>query len=187
MPGHCAGIALSYNPARARQLLSEAGYPDGRGFPAVEALTWPGHPIVEVIDYLQAQWWENLGVEISWKQLEWRNIFDRMDGKVPSIWILGLEADYPDPDSFLRAGGWRARTGWSSAVYDELVENARRVMDQDERMRMYRQAETILADEVPVLPLGYRRNHLLVKPWVRQLHFSPMGAVNREDVIIEPH
>jgi ABC-type oligopeptide transport system substrate-binding subunit len=46
-------------------------------------------------------------------------------------------------------------------------------MDWEERMRMYRQADRILAEEVPMLPLLYHREHLLVKPWVRKHPTSP--------------
>ena len=67
------------------------------------------------------------------------------------------------------------------------MENARRLVDQEERMRSYRQAQTILVEEAPILPLNYSRLHVLVKPWVRQLRFPPAGVASMEDIIIEPH
>jgi oligopeptide transport system substrate-binding protein len=71
MPGHSPGIALPYDPERARQLLAEAGYPNGDGFPVVDALTF--HGIETSVEYLQTQWRENLGVEILCKALRDRS------------------------------------------------------------------------------------------------------------------
>jgi ABC-type oligopeptide transport system substrate-binding subunit len=187
MPGHVEGIALPFSPAEARQLLAEAGFPGGRNFPAVEALSWEGHWPTAKIRHLQATWCENLGVEIRWEQIEWNRFNERMYSEVPSIWMAGWIADYPDPDSFLRASGWRAQTGWTNAAYDELVECARRQNEQGERMRLYERAEKILLKEVPVHPLNYVRFHMLGKPWVKNFRIPPMGSVNCEEIIIEPH
>jgi len=60
-------------------------------------------------------------------------------------------------------------------------------MDQGERMRMYQQADRILVEEAPILPLLYERFHLLVKPWVKRFPTSPMKVWFWKDVIIEPH
>jgi len=188
MPGHSPGIGLPYDPERARHLLAEAGYPGGRGFPALDALAHHGPTAVAIIEYLQAQWLENLGVEITWKQMAWGRLLDRVDRKTPHVWFrMGWGADYPDPDSFLRVGLLWERTGWRNEAYDRLVESARRVMDQGERMRMYQQADRILVEEAPVLLLLYGRFHLLVKPWVRKYPTSPVKLWFWKDVIIEPH
>jgi len=102
MPGHSAGIGLPYDPEAARQLLAEAGYPGGRGFPVVESPT-PARPIdQEVSKYLQAQWRENLGVDIPWQTMEWASYLDRLDKETPHMFGMTWLCDYPDPDSFLR-------------------------------------------------------------------------------------
>ena len=77
--------------------------------------------------------------------------------------------------------------GWQNRVYDRLVEGARRAMDQEERMSMYREADKILAEEVPVLPLCYARLHMLLKPWVRRHPTSPLKWWYWKDVVLEPH
>jgi ABC-type oligopeptide transport system substrate-binding subunit len=76
---------------------------------------------------------------------------------------------------------------WQNEAYDRLVEGARGVMDQEERMRMYQQADRILIEEAPILPLAYGRFHILVKPWVRRYLTSPLRWWYWKDVIIEPH
>ncbi len=187
MPGHSPGIGQPYDPEGARHLLAEAGYPGGRGFPVLDALTVDRPVAVPTIEYLQAQWLENLGVEITWKKMEWGRLLDRLSRETPHMRYAGWVADYPDPDNFLRVGFLWERTGWQNEAYDRLVEEARRVMDQEERIRMYQQADRILVEEVPVLPLFYMRLHLLVKPWVRKYPTSPMKTWFWKDVIIEPH
>jgi ABC-type oligopeptide transport system substrate-binding subunit len=187
MPGHSPDIGLPYNPEEARHLLAEAGYPGGRGFPAIECPMGQdagGQPPTE---YLSANWLENLGVETTWKQTELRRLMELIYEATPHLWFLGWVADYPDPDSFLRTNEWRLRGGWQHETYERLVEDARRVTDQNQRLRMYQQADRILVEEAPILPLLYGRFHMLVKPWVRKYPTSPQRLWFWKDVIIEPH
>ncbi len=186
MPGHSPGIGLPYDPEAARCLLVEAGYPGGHGFPAIECLARddPGHGLLS--KYLQAQWLENLGVEIVWQEIEWSEFPDRMSEGIPHLWLVGWWADYPDPDDYLRIVWWFP-PGWQHRVYDGLVEDARRTMDQEPRMKLYQQADRILVEEVPVLPLTYLRFHMLVKPWVRQHTTSPLRWWFWKDIVLVPH
>jgi oligopeptide transport system substrate-binding protein len=163
MPGHLPGIGLPYDPERARHLA------------------------VAVIECLQVQWLENLGVETTWRTAEFREFLDRLYRERPHMGFGGWVADYADPDSFLSVGLQWQWTGWRNEAYDRLVEGARRVMDQGERMRMYQQADRILVEEAPVLPLLYGRLHRLVKPWVRKFPTSPMRTWFWKNVLIEPH
>jgi oligopeptide transport system substrate-binding protein len=63
--------------------------------------------------------------------------------------------DYPDPDSYLRVSVQR-QTTWRHEPYLTLVEQARRIMDQEKRMKLYAQAEQILVEQMPILPLRLR-------------------------------
>jgi oligopeptide transport system substrate-binding protein len=184
MPGHLPGIALPYDPERGRQLLAEAGYPGGKGFPDVELLV-PGGLQAQA-PYLQAQWWENLGIEIQWNLLDWEEFIEALRGSTPQLIALGWMPDYPDPDSYLRVSV-QLQTAWRHEPYLALVEQARRVMDQEKRMVLYAQAEQILVEQMPILPLLYGREHLLVKPWVTQHPGSADGRTFWKDAIIEPH
>jgi oligopeptide transport system substrate-binding protein len=186
MPGHSAGIALPYDPGQARQILAEAGYPGGRGFPVVDLLT---RGVESESEYLQAQWRENLGVEITWEAMEYEMFLDRLRREPPCLFRAGWSADYPDPDNFLRVGVNDARryTKWQNEAYDRLVEKARRVMNQRERMKLYRQADRILVEEAAIMPLSHGQLNLLVKPWVKKFPMSPMKVWFWKDVIIEPH
>jgi ABC-type oligopeptide transport system substrate-binding subunit len=189
MPGHSPGIGLLYDPERARQLLAEAGYAGGRGFPPVEAFTWvPGSETIS--KHLQAQWRESLGVEIPWQMVDLvAHERERRAGRreQPHLWLTGWLADYPDPDNFLRVAIHDLRHRWGSMAYERLVEEARRVGDQAERMVLYRHADRMLIEEAVVMPLTYGRSSLLVKPWVTRYPLGPMGDRHWKDVILEPH
>jgi oligopeptide transport system substrate-binding protein len=167
MPGHSAGISLGYDRQRARQLLAEAGYPRGRGFPHVTMLCPAHRPLpAQVSEHLCVQWRENLGVEIGWEALEFGALSDKLDRDPPPLFYFGGIADYPDPDDLLRGVYVPRRTRWQNTTYAELVEEARRAMDQAERMKLYSQADRILVEEAAFVPLAYGRWPFLIKPWV---------------------
>ncbi len=184
VPGHSSGIGLPYDPDLAGQLLAEAGYPGGCGLPVVESLTGDDDT---VRTYLWAQWRENLGAEIKWGPAEYGVLRDRIEREPPHMFILSWGAAYPDPDFFLRASPVRRDSRWRDETYDGLVEQARRVTDQKERMRLYRQADRILVEEAVIMPLTYGRMHLLVKPWVKKFPTSTIRQWFWKDVVIEPH
>jgi ABC-type oligopeptide transport system substrate-binding subunit/class 3 adenylate cyclase len=187
MPGHSTGIGLQYDPKRARQLLAEAGCAEGRGLPAVRGMG-PHRGLQWLRGVLETQWRETLGVEIEWEAMEWTAYLEKLYSEGPAeLFLLGWEADFPDPDNFLRASPHRSLTGWHNQAYDQLVEKAASLMDQAKRVRLYRQADTILMEEAPIVPLAYKRAQLLVQPWVRAFPISPIGGESWKDVVIEWH
>jgi oligopeptide transport system substrate-binding protein len=135
---------------------------------------------------MQTQWHQSLEVEIDFQVLPWAEFVDRVRKAPPHLSLLGWEPDYPDPDSYLRVAVQR-HTAWRDARYFDLVERAQHSLDLTERMALYAQAEQILVEEVPLLPLSYPRVHLFVKPWVRSSPRAAAGAFFWKDVVIVPH
>jgi oligopeptide transport system substrate-binding protein len=70
---------------------------------------------------------------------------------------------------------------------DELLDRARMARDQQARMKLYQQAESMLVTEARLVPTLYNQQSLLVQPWARGLNPSPGGSTCLKDVIIEPH
>lgn len=103
----------------------------------------------------------------------------------PALFVAIWTADYPDPDDFLRVSRSDHWTGWQHVDYVALVEQARRDLDQAARLARYAQAERILAAEVPVLPLTYERDHLLLKPWVRRYPISGNRSMFWKDAALD--
>jgi oligopeptide transport system substrate-binding protein len=186
LPGHTPGIALPHDPQEARQLLAEAGYPEGRGFPPIEAVTMPEFEAVS--RHLQARWRETLGLETTWQTVDIEAFFAILHrGKQVPLALLRWRADYADPASFLSTLPHQRFTNWQNRAYAEFVRRARQVLDQETRIELYGQADRILVDEASILPLYYGRWQMLVKPWVRRYPTSPINYWFWKDVIIEPH
>jgi oligopeptide transport system substrate-binding protein len=182
IPGHSPGIGLPYDPAQARQLMEQAGYPDGQGL-ITDEIVWQ-EPFKNVHEYMQSQWMGNLNVEVTVKITDWENIIGTYQSS--NIFIMGWGADYPDPDSFLRVGVRAHLPRWCNDKYNQLLEEAQRALDQPERMRLYQEADKILIEEAVVIPIIYANFPFLVKPWVK-LPFSRLEESDFKDVIIEPH
>jgi ABC-type oligopeptide transport system substrate-binding subunit/class 3 adenylate cyclase len=185
MPGHTPAIALPYDPDEARRLLTEAGYPGGRGFPTALALTMPeGEPTVRD---LQARWQRILGVDTEIEVVKLWD-YDRILREKPAHMFLNAwVADYPDPDNFLRVGMRLFSAGWQHEEYDRLVAQAGQVSAQGARMTLYREADRILVEQAAILPLGYQRRLLLVKPWVTNHPVVGRHGSYLENVVIVPH
>jgi oligopeptide transport system substrate-binding protein len=183
IPGHSPEIGLPYDLEGAQELMAQAGYPGGRGFPLVEVLLWPGAEVQ--IENTMFRWQEVLGVEITWDFAPIIDVPERAKVKPPHMIFLGWGADYPDPDNILRVGFRKSLSGWQGKAFESLIESARRTQDQEERIILYQKADRMLIDEAIVLPLAYHMTHLLVKPWVK--NYPPMERWFLKDVIIEPH
>jgi oligopeptide transport system substrate-binding protein len=138
-------------------------------------------------EWLQSHWRDNLGVEFAWRVCDFEAYYAQISTETPAIFFGVWVADYPDPDNFLRVGNFWPRTRWHNATYARLVKDARRISDQDARMGMYQQADRILVEEAPIIPLVYRRGVVLVKPWITQFPVSPVSRWFWKDVILEPH
>ena len=185
MPGHSPGIGLPYRPDEARWLLAQAGYAEGSDFPALNALTALTIPLTP--EHLQAQWRENLGIEVAWEVLDWPSFSRRMQEDLPHLHLLGWFADWPDPGNLLEVSPICEHTRWTNQAYRALLQKARRMMNQDERIELLRQADQILVREAAIVPLLYGRWHVLVKPWIRRFRLSALHGWYWQDIIIEPH
>jgi len=189
MPGHSADIGLAYDPVRARDLLAQAGYPGGKGFPAVSWLYFGGSAGEPVIPFLQRAWERNLGLKLQAQNMEVVSEYiERMHRAPPHLSLTGWSADYPDPDSVLRVP-FHSKEGlnvahWYNPRFDALVEEAARVTDQPKRITLFQEADRILVhEEAAVMPLGYAQGRILVKPWVTMPRVPPV-LLRLQDVIL---
>ncbi|EMP0251703.1 TPA: ABC transporter substrate-binding protein [Klebsiella michiganensis] len=175
--------------AEAKKLLSEAGYNETH--PLVFNLlynTSESHQRIAIA--ASSMWKKNLGVEAKLQNQEWKTMLDAMHthnfDAVRYAWI----ADYDDAATFLnnfRTGDSENTSQYSNPAYDEALRNAAKASDTTARGKFYQQAEDLLGQDVPAIPVyHYVRTHL-VKPWVGGFISDKLGYYYTKDMYIKKH
>jgi len=191
-PGIFGGVAdddsfegIIFDPAKAKQLLADAGFPDGQGLPEVTLMfnTSEGHQ--KIAEFIQQSWKDNLGVEVKLANQEWAVYLDTLDEDAPQIYRNGWCADYPDANNWLlevfhptksqNNPKWDPQSASAQAFMD-AVEKAAASADPDERKELYFEAEKILTvDEAIIIPIYYYTTVVCTKPYVERT-YAPLGG-----------
>jgi peptide/nickel transport system substrate-binding protein/oligopeptide transport system substrate-binding protein len=159
-PGYNPEIAAQavFDPERARQFLAEAGYPGGEGFPEVEIWYrdqggYNGAITAPMLQYLQAQFKEILGITMNIKVMPIQDWMQAMLNKENNLFLAPYEYDYIDPSNFYGIFYNGGRHDHRIPEYDALVAAADANPDWEERYALYAQAEQILIDNASIVPL----------------------------------
>jgi oligopeptide transport system substrate-binding protein len=166
---------LRFDPDAARRLLAEAGYPGGKGFPKTEILINTSEAHRTIAEAIQEMWKKHLGIQVSVSNQDWSVYLDTQKNLKYDISRAGWVGDYLDPYTFLslwQTGDGNNQTGWSHRRYDELMGASLREGDTAKRLAILREAELILLDELPVLPIYWYVRNFLVRPEVQGLKSS---------------
>ena len=167
------------NCDKARELLAEAGYPNGEGFPAVEYMYNTDDRHKAIAEALQNMWQTELGVTVNLSNQDW-NVFlkSRKDGDF-QIARNGWIADYNDPCSFLDmwyTGGGNNDAQYSNPEYDALIDAAKATSDQTERMADFHKAEDLLIGQDSVLaPIYFYTNPYMLSDNISGMYYTPLG------------
>jgi oligopeptide transport system substrate-binding protein len=162
---------------RAQGLLADAGYPNGRGFPAITFTYNRSERLQALGKYLQRRWMETLGIDVRLADLpigeflEWRYTQGWTEQGDLSVGIW--DSDYEDPHDWYNLL-WDSVTdplqfngGWQNHYYNLLVRRARAEGEAGSRRRLYELAEGVLAHDYVHIPLYYQRYAVPVKPYVQ--------------------
>ena len=187
--GYQAEARLDYNPERARALLAEAGYPGGQGFPKFELLynTSESHRTIAVA--IQQMWQRELGIEIELHNQEWKAYLSTREAGEFDILRAAWYGDYDDPNTFLSLGqsdNGNNHTGWKHPEYDRLIEAAALEADPAARKQLFQQAEAILIEELPVIPIYFYVTSRLIHPSVRGWYPSLLDNHPYQAITLEP-
>lgn len=185
--GYTCSTRIPEDVEEARRLLAEAGYPDGKGFPPVEILfnTLEAHK--SIAEAVQAMWRRNLGIQVTLTNQDWNVYLASMTSLNYDIARSGWIGDYYDPMNFLECfltDGGNNRTGWSNAEYDRLLAEALQERDDARRLELYQQAEAILLEEAPIIPVYFQKRQYLIAPTVGGWRPSVLGQVSYKELYL---
>lgn len=186
-PGYAPATLPDADAATARELLAQAGYPAGTGFPVLELLYPQSDGTRDLCAALSARWHEVLGIRVRPAPQTWRVVRDTQQALRYDIAWSSWIADWLDPLPFLglfRAGNAEDnRTGWSSPAYDEMLDRAARAAPA-ERADLLARAEALLLQDLPVAPLHERVNVNLVAPHVLGFHDNALDVHPLRDLAL---
>ncbi|MFH3844501.1 ABC transporter substrate-binding protein, partial [Acinetobacter baumannii] len=151
-----------FDPAKARELLKKAGVTEG-----TEITLWampvqrPYNPNAKLMAEMLQNDWAKIGIKAKIVTYEWGEYIKRAKGGEHDAMLIGWSGDNGDPDNWLGTlYGCDAVDGnnfskWCDAGYDKLVKDAKRTTDQGKRTELYKQAQHILKEQVPITPIAH--------------------------------
>ena len=168
------------NIEKAKELLKEAGYENGEGLPTIELMYNSEGAHKDICQIIQ-QNWEEIGVNVELTNQEWAVFLNTRQQGDYQIARHGWIGDYIDPMTFLDlwvTGGGNNDCGFSNARYDELIAAAKVETDSAKRLEMLREAEDILMDEMPILPIYYYTTVTAANENVKGVRISTLGKIS---------
>ncbi len=181
-PGYNADLeGLQFDPDLARQLLSESKYADAETRPRI-VVTVPGTggSIGLDMEVVIEMWRQELEVEVEIQQVEWATYLQDLNAnKFQAFGGSGWQADYPDPQDFLdilfHTDSKQNHTSYSNPDLDAILEQARTEPDVERRVELYHQAEDLIVQDAPLLPLWYTgEQYVLIKGHIEDYRLTPM-------------
>ncbi len=197
MPGYVEGLGSNYdfNPQAARDMLAQAGYPNGQGFPKLTfnfATTGNNQRRAE---FVQAQLKQNLNIDINLNSQESKVEIQSFNSKNYQMAYHGWGADYPDPQDWFHTlfgcTGGNNKVNYCNQTVDQIVARADTGTDLGERVQLYNQAQGLIMEDMPVVPLLVRGRAIVVQPYVQNLTVTAQddfpGDLFLDQVAIAPH
>jgi oligopeptide transport system substrate-binding protein len=191
MPGYDEALeGLAYNVEQAKELIAASKYGNVSNLPPITlTVDGYGNSITPYLGAIIQQWQENLGVEVSVRQLETENFLYDLKEEKDEMFMLGWVADYPDPHNFLDilfyTGSENNIFEYSNPTLDTLLDQAAIEQNRALRLVMYQQAEQIVVDDAPCLPLFHGTNYVVVKSYVKGYELGPLGIPDLSKVYID--
>ena len=157
---------------KARALLAEAGFPDGEGFPVFSMLI--SRPAARAgAEAIQAMWSKHLNIRINIQNMDWGSYINAQQTLNFDMSSAGWIGDYLDPTTFLNLwtqGNGNNNTGWSDPRYEALLREAALKAEPAARFALFREAESLLMDAQPIVPISYYTRNYLLRPEVKGWH-----------------
>lgn len=168
---------LDFNVEKAKQLLADAGYPGGKGFPSISIIFNTDSPVrPNVAQFLKNEWESKLGIPVEVKGIELKGYRAAIKGKEYALGLAAWFGDYTDPSTFTdkyRSSSQNNDSNWAIAAYDKLLDDAAKELDPVKRFDLLEQAEDIINTDLPIMPMYHAVAVTLVKDHVEGLYLNP--------------
>ena len=172
----------AYDPEKAKALLKEAGVKEG-----TEITLWampvqrPYNPNAKLMAEMLQSDWAKIGIKAKIVSYEWGEYIKRSKGGENGAMIIGWSGDNGDPDNWLGTlFGCDALAGnnfskWCYKPFDDLIKQAKATSDQAKRTELYKQAQHILKEQVPMTPIAHSTVYQPMSTTVKDFKISPFG------------
>ena len=181
---------FSYDPEQARKLMAEAGYPNGEGFPVTELQYNTDEQHRKVAITIQQMWKKELNIDVTLQNRDWKVYLDNEATGNFEISRGGWIADYVDPNSFLDMwidDSGLNRTGWSDERYDDLIlQQAPTAVDAEARYEIFYEAETLMMESMPFIPIYTYASHHFRDPAVKGAPPNVRDEFNFNYIYLDP-
>lgn len=176
-----AGLGAAERAAAARRELEAAGV-DAQRVRPIEIAYPSDQPLQRrLAEAVQQMWRERLGLRVELRVMERKVLSARIRALDYDVVRSDWYGDYLDPATFLEmftTGNGQNRTGWGRAEYDALIAAASREADDAARFALFQRAERLLCeDELPIIPIYFKRGQFLLRPGIEGLRDSVRDAL----------
>ncbi len=183
-----AAKGYNYDLQKAKALIREAG----AAGTTVKFYITNDAEVLDIIEVIQ-RYLDKVGFKVEITQLDWSALKHAVNEGEPDAFWLSWWADYPDPENFLfplfhsaSVGSGGNRTRCLDAELDRLIETAQRTMNEQQRYRLYRQAENRIIQNAPWVFMWHRADYFVVQPWVKDFKIYPLYSIDkRVDVTLK--
>ncbi len=141
-----------------------------------------------IAEAIQAMWQKNLHISVTIQNQEAKVLQNTMRELDYQIGRYAWFGDYLDPNTFMTlmiSGGGNNETGWANPEYDRLIDLAARTADPATRLKVFQQAEGILVDEVPIMPVYFYTRVVLRRPEVQGWYSNLLDIHNAKGVYLK--
>lgn len=141
-----------------------------------------------IAQYIQEEWAKNLGIQTQIDNSEWQVYLDKVSQLDYQVARLGWIADYNDASTFLEmystADNGNNDTGWENEEYKNLLDQAAQEADEAKRTELLKDAQAIIMEEMPVIPVYFYVNNYVVADKVNDMHPDALGNINLKYVSV---
>jgi len=181
---------LGYDLDKAAQLLADAGYPKGAGLPPIDISVTSDY--TDLCEFLQHQW-SKIGVQVNVDVLSGSVHREKVAQSQAILFRKSWLADYADEENFLMlfhsknfAPNGPNYTHYANAQFDALYDRALETVHPADRQKLYQQMDSIIAADLPVIPLYFDQVTHFIRAEVIDFETNPVNMLNLTRVKIAP-